>query len=265
MAYKFNPFTSNFDYYETSSGSAPTVVANFSALPAANTVSGQFYWCSASQGTFWLPGPLGGTYYSAGMYYSNGVSWEFMDVPYQATQTEVNTGTNTNKFVTPETLTNATLFQYLDATSSIQTQLNGKLATFNYFNTTSYLTVDGLTVFFGKSAAINAAGASGFTNCVPLPSGKIVKVIVGVYSSASSATTELSTLSLLSTTTTRYDTTNLISSSFSLATGAIRQNFQSFTVDIDVVAGESCMQLALATFVTNPTVILDVTVLMRLS
>jgi hypothetical protein len=80
-----------------------TVVANYSALPAANTVSGQFYWCSASQGTAWLPGSLGGTYYSAGLYYSNGTIWEFMAVPYQATQAEVDAGTVTDKFVTPKT------------------------------------------------------------------------------------------------------------------------------------------------------------------
>jgi hypothetical protein len=80
-----------------------TVVANYSALPAANTVSGQFYWCSASQGTAWLPGSLGGTYYSAGLYYSNGSTWEFMAVPYQATQAEVDAGTVTDKFVTPKT------------------------------------------------------------------------------------------------------------------------------------------------------------------
>lgn len=85
-----------------------TVVANYSALPAVGTVTGQFYWCSASQGTKWLPGALGGTYYSAGMYYSNGVTWEFLDVPYNATQAEVNTGTNTDKFVTPATLAAAT-------------------------------------------------------------------------------------------------------------------------------------------------------------
>jgi hypothetical protein len=84
-----------------------TVVANYSALPAANTVSGQFYWCSASQGTAWLPGSLGGTYYSAGLYYSNGTIWEFMAVPYQATQSEVDAGTVTNKFVTPSTFENA--------------------------------------------------------------------------------------------------------------------------------------------------------------
>ena len=41
-----------------------------------------------------------------GLYYSNGSTWEFMAVPYQATQSEVDTGTNSNKFVTPNTLFN---------------------------------------------------------------------------------------------------------------------------------------------------------------
>jgi len=88
-------------------GTEITVVANYSALPDPTTVSGEFYWAEASQGTSWLPGSLGGTYYNSGMYYSNGVSWTFMNVPYQATQAEVNTGTNTDKFVTPDTFTNA--------------------------------------------------------------------------------------------------------------------------------------------------------------
>ncbi len=89
-------------------GTSITVVANYSALPDPTTVSGEFYWAEASQGTSWLPGSLGGTYYNSGMYYSNGVSWTFMNVPYQATQAEVNTGTNTDKFVTPSTLSNST-------------------------------------------------------------------------------------------------------------------------------------------------------------
>ena len=85
-------------------GSSITVVANYSALPDPTTVTGEFFWCSASQGTAWLPGSLGGTYYSNGLYYSNGVSWEFVATPYQATQAEVDTGTNDDKFVTPKTL-----------------------------------------------------------------------------------------------------------------------------------------------------------------
>jgi hypothetical protein len=94
--------------WEYSQADDITVVANYSALPAASSVTGQFYWCSASQGTAWLPGSLGGTYYSAGLYYSNGSTWEYLDVPYQATQLEVDTGTVTDKFVTPSTLYNAT-------------------------------------------------------------------------------------------------------------------------------------------------------------
>jgi hypothetical protein len=92
-----------------------TVVANYSALPNPTTVNGQFFWAEASQGTSWLPNNVGGNYYSAGMYYSNGVSWSFLDVPYQATQDEVNTGTNTNKFVTPSTLKNQNYLALLES------------------------------------------------------------------------------------------------------------------------------------------------------
>ncbi len=80
------------------------VVSDYASLPDVTTVSGEFYWVSNSSGTSWLPGNLGGTYRQKGLYFSNGVSWEFTPVPYQATQTEVSTGTNTDKFVTPATL-----------------------------------------------------------------------------------------------------------------------------------------------------------------
>jgi hypothetical protein len=91
------------------SGTSITVVNTYSNLPLANTVSGKFYWVSNSQGTSWLPGPLGGTYYPKGLYYSNGTSWEYIDTPYQATQTEVDAGTVTDKFVAPDTLANSNL------------------------------------------------------------------------------------------------------------------------------------------------------------
>lgn len=83
------------------------VVANYSALPDPTTVSGKFYWCQSSQGTQWLPGSLGGTYYPAGAYYSTGVAWSYIETPYQATQVEVDLGTVTNKFVTPFTFNNS--------------------------------------------------------------------------------------------------------------------------------------------------------------
>jgi hypothetical protein len=126
-------------------GTEITVVANYSALPDPTTVSGEFYWAEASQGTSWLPGSLGGTYYNSGMYYSNGVAWQFMNVPYQATQAEVNTGTNTDKFVTPNTLKNSTQFQYINSlTSNAQTQIDAKLNKAKFISS-GYVSLTGVT------------------------------------------------------------------------------------------------------------------------
>lgn len=80
-------------------------VTNYAALPDPTTVPNILYWVQTSQGTSWLPGSLGGTYYPKGTYYSNGIIWSYIDTPYQATQAEVNTGINDDKFVTPLTFT----------------------------------------------------------------------------------------------------------------------------------------------------------------
>ncbi len=88
--------------------------ANYSALPDPLTHMGYFYWVDQPQGTkwtpdwAWLPGDLGAPYYGKGLYYSNGVSWETADVPFQASQVTVNAGLNDNQFVTPLTLSNST-------------------------------------------------------------------------------------------------------------------------------------------------------------
>jgi len=70
-------------------GTSIEVVSTYSNLPAANTANGEFYWVENSQGTAWLPGSVGGTYYSNGLYYSNGVNWIYTDIPYNASQAEV--------------------------------------------------------------------------------------------------------------------------------------------------------------------------------
>ena len=118
MKLKWNPFIGNFDYVGDTTGGGGTVpsnvatvthVVNYSALPDPTTISlTDIYICDNSQGTSWLPGSLGGTYYNKGVYLSNGTSWVYSSTPYQATQAEVNTGTNTDKFVTPDTFTNST-------------------------------------------------------------------------------------------------------------------------------------------------------------
>ena len=271
---RYNPVSGHFDLVNTSSGGTNPIwgyVANYSALPLGVTPSdpaiGDLVGANASQGIYWINYRANGFYKRialTGVAATDYGTTPFASFSNAADQATVDAAAVGDQYVSPITMAGASQFQYLDATSSIQTQLDNKLATFDYFNTTSYATVDGATVYFGKTTAVNTSGSAGFTSPVPLPSGKIVKVIVGVYSSASLASTELSTLSLLTTTTTRYDTTNLISASFSLYTGAIRQNFQSFNVNIDVVAGVSCMQLDLATFATNPSVQIFVSVLMRL-
>lgn len=90
-----------------SGGSSIVVVANYSALPDPTTVSGQFYFAENSQGTKWLPGSLGGTYYNAGIYYSNGISWKYTDTPYNASLSTVNAGVNDEQFLTPYTFANS--------------------------------------------------------------------------------------------------------------------------------------------------------------
>jgi hypothetical protein len=104
----------NQGIYSKSSGGGGTgqgitaVVANYSALPLASAAPDEFYFVESPQGTAWLPGSLGGTYYPAGLYYSNGVTWFYAESPYQASQLVVDAGIVTDQFVSPYTLANAT-------------------------------------------------------------------------------------------------------------------------------------------------------------
>jgi len=86
-------------------GSATTdSVANFAALPPAADETGFIWFVENAQGTQWLPGNLGGNYYPRGAYYSNGTEWIFQNSAAEATQSEVDTGVVTDKFVSPGTL-----------------------------------------------------------------------------------------------------------------------------------------------------------------
>ena len=168
-------------------GTTITTVANYSALPLATAVSGKFYWCEASQGTKWLPFSVGGTYYPLGMYYSNGVTWEYSETPYQATLAEVNTGTNTDKFVSPYTFTNADKWgNYTLKTTTISTTSplagGGDLSANRTFSitqanatTNGYLSSADWNTFSGKQNTITltttgSSGASTFiTNTLNVP------------------------------------------------------------------------------------------------
>jgi len=101
----FNPASGG-----SGAGTVINTVSNFASLPDPTLVSNDFYWVSSTQGYRIL-----GTYKSNGLYYSNGTSWEFIDAPTTATQNEVNTGTLTDKYLTPSTFENASKWvNYLD-------------------------------------------------------------------------------------------------------------------------------------------------------
>ena len=87
-------------------GTVINVVENYNQLPSADSVTGKFYFVDSEQGTKWLPGSLGGSYYPKGLYHSTGIAWSYVEQPYQANFTEVNLGVNDSKFVTPYTLNN---------------------------------------------------------------------------------------------------------------------------------------------------------------
>lgn len=145
------------------------VVANYSALPAPNTVPGKFYWCEQSQGTSWLPGPLGGTYYPAGLYYSDGVTWTTAPIPYQATQVEVDAGTVTDKFVTPATLSNSSQWGTVKIDLSTNSVLNGNQNILNIIEGTNMnITDDGL-----GNITFDSTGGGGISAALPFTTDHI--------------------------------------------------------------------------------------------
>ena len=92
---------------DTGSIPANQFVANYSSLPDPTTVPYQIWICENAEGTQWLPGSLGGTYYPEGGYVSDGTKWIYHKDNYQAKQNEVNIGTVTNKWLSPFTFENA--------------------------------------------------------------------------------------------------------------------------------------------------------------
>ena len=192
-------------------GTTITVVANYSALPDPTTVSGKFYWCSASQGAKYLPGSIGGTYYSAGQYYSNGTTWEFIDVPYQATQTEVNTGTNTDKFVTPNTFANASKWgTKQDSLGYTAEDVSNKTSTItgNETSTTLYSTIKGIVDYFSATKIKSILGISTLSgsNTGDQDLSGLVPITRTVNSKALSSNITLTTTDISDITNKRYVT-----------------------------------------------------------
>ena len=149
--------------FTTGGGANITVVANYSALPDPTTVSGKFYWCENSQGTSWLPGSLGGTYYNSGMYYSNGTSWSFVNVPYQATQNAVDAGLIDNQFLTPLTFTDAQQLKAIVVSSNVTATLNRTLSVVANSTITDPTPVEGMGYMVTVINGTATIGGVGYT------------------------------------------------------------------------------------------------------
>jgi hypothetical protein len=118
-------------------GTEITVVDDYAALLALPPTADTFYWCQNSQGTAWLPGSLGGTYYPKGIYYcftTSPLVIQFIETPYQATQADVDAGTITDQFVSPKTFNDsaqlASKFPNPTGTTSQYIRGDGSLANF---------------------------------------------------------------------------------------------------------------------------------------
>lgn len=174
-------------------GTTISVVPNYSALPSASSHSSEFYWVSSPQGTKWLPGSLGGTYYPNGMYYSNGTDWEYLITPYNATLSEVDTGTNNDKFVTPYTFENASKwnnytllnldFVFVNSKTDLPTAISGVITLLDnvtyYF--TSLVDLTGDRLVGGINTTILGASSE---NCIIKSTGlsSSTALITSVYS-----------------------------------------------------------------------------------
>lgn len=114
----------------------PKYVELYADLPDPTTVVDSVYVVLTSSGSKWLPGVLGGTFYSKGFYFSDGVEWNFLgDFPFQATQIEVNLETNNLSFVTPFTLYNYLSQKTFESGDLIGTIINPTVMWDNGFST----------------------------------------------------------------------------------------------------------------------------------
>lgn len=87
-------------------------VLNYSALATLTPLTGEFAYVQNEQGTKWLPGTIGGTYYASGLYYYTGTTW-INDLTSIAAQLALNDtailALQTGKFDNPT----GTILQYI--------------------------------------------------------------------------------------------------------------------------------------------------------
>ena len=222
-------------------GSSITVVDDYLDLPLPATVAGQFYWCEHSTGTPFIGVFWGGTYYPVGLYYSNGVSWEYMDTPAQATQAQVDAGTVTDQWVSPATLKNSSQWaDYLKISDAAIPIQMGFTAGTNPSDNTIY--------YIGQFPSLGlTTSATGRQSQLPFDYTVIaanIEIIVG----GTLGSAENSTLVL------RIDNTTDTTISSTVKFNAVSNQQFVTGLNIDILSTNKFqLKLTTATWATNPT------------
>lgn len=143
-------------------GTGIVTVDNYNSLPLPSTVSGQYFFVLNTQGLKWLPGNLGGNFYNKGIYRSNGLTWEYIDIPYQSSQSDVGIevgdgGIIEDSFVSPKTLRNkgySRINKICDESIPAHRVVileNDRVVLFDPFNITHYNKVLGISYQSGNT------------------------------------------------------------------------------------------------------------------
>jgi hypothetical protein len=168
-----------------------TVVDNYAALLALPPTADTFYWCQNSQGTAWLPGSLGGTFYPKGIYHcftTSPLVIEFIETPYQATQVEVDAGTVEDKFVTPKTFTDSA--QLSTIRNPIFTVELMSVLTITFYAPFD-MSIDTVTAIVNAPTTTIQVNGSAYTLADPINIGDEIEVTVDIAGVVNLTTTRL--------------------------------------------------------------------------
>jgi len=136
---------------------------------------------------------------------------------------------------------------FLDATSSIQTQLDSKHPTANFFAFASNTYTDSTSYYLGQ--ALNPVTATSQTGGIALKAGVITACIISVFNGGTVASNENCTLNLVHGT--NYGTTSLIANDIQL--NANRQTIRLVTgLNISVTDCASLVNINIPVLATNP-------------
>lgn len=136
---------------------------------------------------------------------------------------------------------------YDDATSSIQTQLNAKQTTADFFAFASNTYTDSTSYYIGQ--ALNPVTATSQTGGVALKAGVITACIISVHNAGTVASNESCTLNLVHGT--NYGTTSLIANDVKIDANKQSARYVS-GLNITVTECSSLININIPVLATNP-------------